>query len=116
MNDVQDDGRRPRTLAGRDAGFTLVELLVVIVVLGVLASIVAFSVRGTREQASVAGCAVEQRAVVSAIEVYQAQHGQLPADLDSLVPGFLSRLPGPGTATGGGSYDPADGRFDPNLC
>lgn len=104
------------TLAVRDAGFSLVEVLVVIVLLGVLASIVTFSVRGTTEQNGVASCTVEQRAVVAAIEVYQAQHGRLPTDLDSLVPGFLSRLPGPGTATGGGSYDPADGRFDPSLC
>jgi len=116
VNDVQNDGRRPRTLAARDTGFTLVEILVVIVVLGVLASIVAFSVRGTSEQTGVTGCAVERRAVISAIEVYQAEHGELPDDLDSLVPEFLSKLPGPGTATGGGSYDPADGRFDPSLC
>jgi hypothetical protein len=48
--------------------------------------------------------------------VYQAQTGQLPADLASLVPEFLSQLPAAGTATGGGSYDAADGRFDPSLC
>jgi prepilin-type N-terminal cleavage/methylation domain-containing protein len=113
---VQDHRRRPRTCSVRDAGFSLVEVLVVIVVLGVLASIVVFSVRGTSEQSSVTGCDVEQRAVASAIEVYQAQHGEPPADLASLVPGFLSQLPAAGTATGGGSYDPADGRFDPNLC
>lgn len=104
------------TLSVRDAGFTLVEVLVVIVVLGVLASIVVFSVRGTTERTSETSCAAERRAVVTAIEVYQAENGELPADLDSLVPAFLSQLPGTGTATGGGSYDPADGRFDPNLC
>jgi general secretion pathway protein G len=103
-------------LAVRDVGFSLVEVLVVIVVLGVLASIVVFSVRGTSEQTASTACTTEQRAVVSAIEVYQAQTGQLPADLASLVPEFLSQLPAAGTATGGGSYDAADGRFDPSLC
>lgn len=113
---VSHHRRPPRCSHGADRGVTLVELLVVIVVLGVLSGIVAMGVRGSSEQSSETGCVVEQRAVLSAIEVYRAQHGTPPPRIEVLVPDFLTRLPGSTTATGGGSYDPVDGEFDATRC
>ena len=99
-----------------DRGFTLVEILVVVVIVGALATVVTLSVRGTTSQTEANACLAEQRAVTTAIDVYESQYGHTPPDLASLVPDFLSRMPDASTATGGGSYDPADGTFDPARC
>jgi prepilin-type N-terminal cleavage/methylation domain-containing protein len=57
----------------RDRGFTLVEILVVIVILGILALVVAFSVRGVTEQGETAACGADARTLTRAAEVYMAQ-------------------------------------------
>jgi prepilin-type N-terminal cleavage/methylation domain-containing protein len=107
---------RPNTRALRDAGFTLVEVLVVVIIAGVLATIVTLGLQGATERGTTTACTAEERAIVVAIEVYQAQHGRPPSDIEELVPSFLSEVPGPTTATRGGTYDPTDGRFDPAHC
>ncbi len=57
-------------------GFTLVELLVVIVILGVLAGVVVFAVGGLRARSSAAACATDHAALESAEELYLAQNGR----------------------------------------
>jgi prepilin-type N-terminal cleavage/methylation domain-containing protein len=59
----------------RDRGFTIVEILVVIVLLGVLATIVAFSVRGITERGDDSACGADARTLTQAAEVYMAQEG-----------------------------------------
>ena len=44
----------------QDKGFTLVELLIVIVILGILATVTVFAVRGITDQGEANACAVEQ--------------------------------------------------------
>lgn len=99
-----------------DRGFTLVEILVVLVIVGALATIVTLSVRGTTNQTETNACAAEQRAVATAIDVYESQNGRTPPDLAALVPDFLTRMPDATTATGGGTYDPTTGAFDAARC
>lgn len=55
-----------------DRGFSLVELLVVIVVLGTLSTIVVFAVRGVTDDSQAATCAAHRRVVATAIESYFA--------------------------------------------
>lgn len=56
-----------------DRGFTLVEILIVIVILGILATVVVFAVRGTASQAASNACANEAKSMNSAFETYLAQ-------------------------------------------
>ena len=57
-----------------DKGFTLVELLIVIVILGILATVTVFAVRGITSKAKDNSCAAEQRTIETAIEAYYADH------------------------------------------
>jgi prepilin-type N-terminal cleavage/methylation domain-containing protein len=57
-----------------EGGFTLVELLVVIVVLGVLAAIVVFSVAGVNNKSKSAACNADVASVQTAEETYYAQN------------------------------------------
>lgn len=58
-----------------DEGFTLVELLIVVVVLGILASIVAFGVAQFRDTATTAACKANLKQVDAALDSYSAVKG-----------------------------------------
>ncbi len=56
-------------------GFTLVELLIVITVLGVLAAIVVFALGGITAKSAVAACNADATTVDTAVQAYNAQTG-----------------------------------------
>jgi prepilin-type N-terminal cleavage/methylation domain-containing protein len=55
-------------------GFTLVELLVVIVILGILAAVVVFAVNGIQDRGNASACSTDAGTVRTAIEAYRANH------------------------------------------
>jgi general secretion pathway protein G len=75
-----------------ERGFTLVELLIVIVILGILGGIVVFAVGNLTSNAKTKGCAAEKTTISDALESYKASTGVYPT----------------ATAAGGGSHKAMD--------
>ena len=61
-----------------ERGFTLVELLLVIVILGILAGIVVFAVGNMTGNAKTTGCNAEKTTISDALESYKANTGTYP--------------------------------------
>jgi len=101
-------------------GFTLIEILVVITIIGILSSILYASFGGARDEARNKSIQAEIKEVQLALELYKAQYGQYPATpsgacstpvgatakkanstnasctsgyIESLVPDYISVLP-----------------------
>ena len=72
-----------------DKGFTLVELLIVIVILGILATVTVFAVRGITDQGKKSTCDSDKKTLEVAIEAYYAKNNADPANEAALIPGFV---------------------------
>ncbi|GAA1976578.1 prepilin-type N-terminal cleavage/methylation domain-containing protein [Nocardioides panacihumi] len=93
---LQNTLNRARNLREEEGGFTLIELVIVILVLGILAGIVVFSVRGVQDHGEVAACKTEVRTVDTAVEAFYANNTSYPANLGALTTDpnkFLRSLP-----------------------
>jgi len=66
-----------------DSGFTIVELLVVIVVIGILAAITIVSYTGVSQKAVLASLQSDLSGSAQKLKMYQVEHGVYPAALDS---------------------------------
>jgi general secretion pathway protein G len=77
-----------------DRGFTLVELLIVIVILGILATVTVFAVRGITDKAQTNSCATEKRAIETAFEAFYVDNDQTwPGSLAALTPDYMRTAP-----------------------
>lgn len=89
------------TVEKKDKGFTLVELLIVIVILGILATVTVFAVGGITERGQTSACSADRKTLEVAVEAYFAQNNAYPADADALVTaGFLRSAPSTYTVSG----------------
>jgi general secretion pathway protein G len=80
MNDMRRDGRRSGS-----SGFTLVEVLLVVAILGILAGIVAVRFGGQGESARIKATRSSIANICTAIDIYEVDVGKYPASLQSLV-------------------------------
>lgn len=85
---------RIRKARRSESGFSLIELLIVIVVLGVLGGIVVFGVGTFRSDSELAACKAEKKTVEVAAQAWRAKNGSWPADVTALVSSnYLEKAP-----------------------
>lgn len=84
----------PGNHTSRDAGFTLLELLVVLLIVGLIAAIATPSVTGSIQRAREAALAENLQVMRRAIDEHHADTGSYPRDLDTLVAArYISHVP-----------------------
>ncbi len=82
-------------------GFTLVELLIVVIILAILAAIVVPQFSATTEDAKLAAVDSTLANMRSAIDLYFQQHGEYPGDLTAVPSAACTGTPGAGTGGAG---------------
>lgn len=85
----------------KKSGFTLVEIMIVVAIIGLLAAIAIPSFLNARTKSQQNACINNLRQIDGAIDQYKLDHGNTnPGSVDSdLVPVYISRKPRcPGTA------------------
>lgn len=98
-----NNSQAQRQASTGDSGFTLVELLIVIVVLGILSGVVLFGVARFRSDANAAACKADLATVNVAADAYDAQTGNFPANVAVLVTGGYLKSTPSGTYTFNGT-------------
>lgn len=78
--------------AKNEQGFTLVELMMVVAVIGLLAGFGIPSYRNARAKAQEAQVKAAVANVVTALEMYMAEEGSYPASLNDLVGTYIQNL------------------------
>lgn len=68
-----------RNQADRESGMTLIEIMVVVIILGILATMVFTRVTGRTEQARRTKAVVEIRAIQNALELFRVDNGFYPS-------------------------------------
>lgn len=77
--------KKQNTNMSRKSGFTLIEILLVVVIIGILAGIGIPAISGKSEQAKIAQAQANISAISSALAIYEMNNGAYPPSLDGLL-------------------------------
>ena len=77
----------PRRLARSRRGFTLLELIVVITIIGILGTLVVVRVSGYTGRARTEKIKADLKAIIHAAELFEASQGRVPQTLEELKSG-----------------------------
>ena len=78
----------PGRLRRRDAGLTLIEIMMVVVIIGILAAVLVPNIMGSSDEARIAAQKIQLRTIGNALDLYRAHNGRYPSTdqgLDALV-------------------------------
>ncbi len=75
--------QRMRAVRKGENGFTLTELLITIIILGVLAGIVVFAVGAFTNDGKAVACQTDKKNVEVAVDAYYAKTGAYPTGVDN---------------------------------
>ncbi|MCL5433258.1 MAG: prepilin-type N-terminal cleavage/methylation domain-containing protein [Patescibacteria group bacterium] len=76
-------------ISNKAKGFTLIEVLIVVVIIGVLAALLMVNFIGVRQRARDAQRKSDLRQIQAALELYRADQGEYPQSLDECSNGAL---------------------------
>ncbi|MCR4265783.1 type II secretion system major pseudopilin GspG [Nitratireductor sp. ZSWI3] len=102
---------RPRRASGKEDGFTLVELLVVLAIIALIATLATPQILRYLDSARVDTARAQIRNIASALELYYLDNGNYPATEEGL--GALAVAPSSANRWNGPYLKGADGLQDP---
>lgn len=78
---------------GPQSGFTLIELIVVVTIIGILAGIAVVNVKNAQRKARETALMKDLHDMREAVDNFYADKQRYPTDLNELVPNYLKRIP-----------------------
>jgi general secretion pathway protein G len=79
------NGKKYETDHMHKSGFTLIEVLLVVAILGILAGVVVVNMSGRQESAMIKATRTSISAISTAIDIYEVDTGRFPSSLNGLV-------------------------------